>query len=276
MGLTLHQVPASRGLGWVRAGIGEFFHHPWIYSGLFVAFMGLATVVTVLGVFGEVLMLTGLPLLSLAYMMATAASLSGHRPGFGVVLAPWRLLAVPKRRALLSVCLAYALSNLVVLQLCELIDHGALEAFMDAVANGGTDADKLAQLAQAPGVTAGAFARLIGTSLLSLPFWYAPALVVWSDQGVGQALFSSALALWRNRGALLVYALGWLAAMMLAALFMGAITLLMGLNSAAGIVVLPMALVLTCAFYVSLFFMFRDSFASPPAAPGIAFPDSPA
>ena len=44
---------------------------------------------------------------------------------------------------------------------------------------------------------------------LSVPFWHAPALVYWQGQGVGQALFSSTLAVWRCKGAFLMYSLAW-------------------------------------------------------------------
>jgi hypothetical protein len=41
-----------------------------------------------------------------------------------------------------------------------------------------------------------------------VPFWHAPGLVHWGSQGVGQALFSSTLAVWRCRGAFVVYLTG--------------------------------------------------------------------
>ena len=46
---------------------------------------------------------------------------------------------------------------------------------------------------------------------LSIPFWHAPALVHWQGQSVGQALFSSTLALWRCKGAFFAYSLAWTA-----------------------------------------------------------------
>ena len=51
-------------------------------------------------------------------------------------------------------------------------------------------------------------------ALLSVPFWHAPALVHWGGQGVAQALFSSTLALWRNKAAFALNGLLWFAAFM--------------------------------------------------------------
>ena len=50
--------------------------------------------------------------------------------------------------------------------------------------------------------------------VLSLPvllaFWFAPVLVVWHNMKPMQALFSSWVAVWRNKGSFLIYGMGWL------------------------------------------------------------------
>lgn len=43
-----------------------------------------------------------------------------------------------------------------------------------------------------------------------LAFWYAPVLVVWHNMKPVQALFSSWIAVWRNKGSFLIYGMGWL------------------------------------------------------------------
>ncbi|MCQ8896559.1 hypothetical protein NQT62_08955 [Limnobacter humi] len=51
-------------------------------------------------------------------------------------------------------------------------------------------------------------------ALTSLPvilaFWYAPVLVVWHGMSAGQALFSSWIAVWRNKSAFLIFGMGWI------------------------------------------------------------------
>jgi hypothetical protein len=103
----------------------------------------------------------------------------------------------------------------------------------------------------------------VGTTALTLvtiPFWHAPALVHWAHQGALQALFSSTLAVWRCRGAFVVYALTWFTLMltlgMLSALLFG----LMGLGQLGSVLALPLGLFLSTLFYVSLIFTFNDSF----------------
>ncbi|HEX4844541.1 MAG TPA: BPSS1780 family membrane protein [Limnobacter sp.] len=50
--------------------------------------------------------------------------------------------------------------------------------------------------------------------VMSIPvliaFWYAPVLVAWHNMKPTQALFSSWVAVWRNKGAFLIYGMGWL------------------------------------------------------------------
>ena len=98
--------------------------------------------------------------------------------------------------------------------------------------------------------------------LLSVPFWHAPALVHWGSQGALQALFSSTVALWRTRGAFTVYLLGWGAAMLAVAGLVALLGTLFGARQALGILTLPIGLVFSAAFYVSLWFSFADTFGA--------------
>ena len=99
-----------------------------------------------------------------------------------------------------------------------------------------------------------------------MPFWHAPALVHWGAQGAWQALFSSTLAIWRSKGAYLMYALAWSA---LVGLFGVAAALLFGLlgqRQMAGFLALPAGLFFSTIFYVSLIFSFDDCFGEAGAA----------
>ena len=65
--------------------------------------------------------------------------------------------------------------------------------------------------------------RLLGGlgTLLSIPYWFAPALVHWGGQGVGQSLFSSTLALWRNKGAFTTFMATWVAVVAVTSVLVG-------------------------------------------------------
>jgi hypothetical protein len=113
---------------------------------------------------------------------------------------------------------------------------------------------------------------LLGTAL-SVPFWHAPALVLWGGQGVWQALFSSTLSLWRAKGAYLVYGIAWAGASVGLSLAVGLIAGVLGARSAIVLLVPALAITLSTAFYTSLWFSFVDCFGSPDetdAAPAVA------
>lgn len=53
-----------------------------------------------------------------------------------------------------------------------------------------------------------AFAALTSIPVILL-FWYAPVLVVWHNMSPVKALFSSWVAVWRNKSAFVIYGMGW-------------------------------------------------------------------
>jgi len=97
--------------------------------------------------------------------------------------------------------------------------------------------------------------------LLSVPFWHAPALVHWGRHGVGKALFSSTVAVWRNRGAFAVYSLVWFAVIMLFALLANLVFGLLGQTQLVALAAMPASLIFSTVFYASLYFTFTDCFA---------------
>jgi hypothetical protein len=97
-------------------------------------------------------------------------------------------------------------------------------------------------------------------ALLSVPFWHAPALVHWGDQGPAQAMFSSTLAVWRSRGAFAVYVLAWLGIIVTFGMTTALLAGLLSARELAGLLLLPSVLIFSTVFYVSLLFTFNDTF----------------
>jgi hypothetical protein len=93
--------------------------------------------------------------------------------------------------------------------------------------------------------------------------------VHWGGQSAGQALFSSTLAVWRSKGAFLVYGLCWIGLSLAAAVLMTAVAQL-GARPLATAMALAGGLLFSTVFYVSLLFTFNDSFGGtyvPPDLP---------
>jgi hypothetical protein len=262
MGIKLNRVPASAGLQWVQLAFADYLRHPLPYTSLFVVFFFAVIVAAMLPVVGGLFLLLVVPLLSLGFMMAAHGAAQGSPPRLGVYLAPWRRQPTDRRRALLALLLVYAALMAGSIWVGESLSDGGLGRWFTAYAKGDTPMEELAQLASAPGMTAGMLWCVGLISLASLVYWFAPALVVWAGQGPAQALFSSTLALWRARGAFLLYGLAWAAASVAMLLLANVIAAVLG-PVFATLLIVPINLAVTCAFYISLYFSYRDCFGAP-------------
>jgi hypothetical protein len=262
--MKLRLVPARQGALWVRRGFGVFFKRPLAFAALFSGFLFFGLLALLVPLVGPLLLLTSLPLVSLGFMVATQRALQDQFPGPGVFVAPLRVDR-PHSLALLRMGLAYAVASVAIIWLSDVADGGKFDALQQSMAGGKEDAAAIAALLADPQLQLGLLLRFGLATLLSLPFWHAPALVHWGGQGVRKALFFSAVACWRNIGAFSVYGLAWGGAL----LSFGAVAnLLAALLQQAQLIALaavPAGLLFSTVFYASLYFTFTDCFA--PDAP---------
>ncbi|MFN5165982.1 MAG: BPSS1780 family membrane protein, partial [Pseudomonadota bacterium] len=209
MPLQLKSADAGRGMRWLVDAFRLFARKPLAFTLLLLVFFFLAALVAaLLPLVGSLLQLMTLPLLSLGFMVASQSALLGGPVHPGQFVEPLR--ADPaRRRSLLLLCLLYGVLALAVLQLSAWVSDDAMMRLQQLMAEGEKARPRIDALLAEPGVSAGAMLLLGLGTLLSIPFWHAPALVHWGGQGVGQALFSSTLAVWRNKAAFLGYFLGW-------------------------------------------------------------------
>ncbi|HTT10613.1 MAG TPA: BPSS1780 family membrane protein [Burkholderiaceae bacterium] len=96
--------------------------------------------------------------------------------------------------------------------------------------------------------------------------WFAPLLAGWHGLDVGKAMFGSAVACWRNKGALLVY--GFLMTCILVGVTLVTMAVLGAFMSAQTLALLaaPIGLALTTYVQASFYPMYRSIFAEEPAA----------
>ena len=264
MKLILKPVQARQGVRWVQQALKIFVRQPLGLAGLFGTFLLGALVLMLVPVIGGAMVLAAVPLLGLVMMMGTAAAVRGQRALPGLYLAPFRTDPV-RRSRLLTLCAAYGLLSLLVLLVSDVIDNGKLEELQQIMASGRDDAasrEQLRQLLGDPQLLGGLYARLGLTLVLSIPFWHAPALVWWGQQGAAQSLFSSTLAIWRSRGAFAAYVATWVALLAGTGLTLGAVLQALGLGGLMGALAMPLGLTLSVVFYASLYFMFVQTFGA--------------
>jgi hypothetical protein len=256
--LHLQRVPARNGVLWIRHGFKVFKRSPVALFGLFGLFLLFVLLAMLVPVVGVLVFAMSLPVLSLGYMLATHLILQRKTPTASVFIAPFKL--TPERaRHQIILCASYALAALLTGLLADWLDGGSTREFQELLAKQ-ADADAIATAAADPRLLWGMGFRGLLLLLLSVPYWFAPALIHWGGQGVGQALFSSTLALWRNKGAFALNSLLWGGLMLGSMSALSLLVALLGLAPVAPLLLMPLVVVLSVAFYASLYFGFVDCF----------------
>lgn len=269
MPLLLKSVEPPRGTRWIGDAFRLFGRKPLAFTALFAVFLFSAMVVSLVPLLGGVVQMMALPLLSLGFMVAGQSALLDGPVHPRQFIEPLRGDPA-RRRALLTLCLIYGVLAMCILMLADAVSGSAWGRLQQLLAKGESAQPEIDALLAEPGVgTAVLLAGMLGT-LLSVPFWHAPALVHWGGQGVQQALFSSTVAVWRSKGAFFAYVAGWIGVVLLFGLLAAVLFAVLGVPQMAGVLGVPAGLVFSAVFYLSVLFTFNDSFggaAAPDAAP---------
>ena len=262
--MKLRQVPAIHGARWVRHGFVAFSRRPLAFAALFTAFVFFGLFAALLPWIGTLLLLAALPLVSLGFMLATGRVLQGKFPTLTVFAEPLRQ-SRGETLAILKLGLLYAATTVAVMLFSDLADGGKFEALQAALgdnrAGGEAGRAQIGALLADPQLQFGLLLRLGLAALLSLPFWHAPALVHWGRQGVGQALFSSTVACWRNKGAFAVYGSAWGAVVFGFGVVANLLAALLERPQLVAMAAVPAGLLFSTVFYASLYATFADCFA---------------
>jgi hypothetical protein len=265
MALMLKTVEAARGPRWIGDAFRLFARRPLAFTALFAVYLFGAMLIAQVPILGSVAQMVSLPLLSLGFMVAGQSALLDGPVHPRHFLEPLRGDPA-RRRALLTLCLIYGVLAIAILLLADTVSGHAWDRLQGLLAKGGdgVQAEVDALLSESGVAVAALLAVGLGT-LLSMPFWHAPALVHWGGQGVRQALFSSTLALWRSKGAFLAYMLAWIGVLLLFGLVTAVVFSLIGVPQLTGLIGVPAGLVFSTVFYISVLFTFTDSFGGSPS-----------
>ena len=255
--MKLQLVPARQGALWVRQGFAIFMRQPMGFAGLFASFLFAVFALMQIPFVGSALLLALLPLGSLGFMVATRRVLAGRFPLPHAFIEPLRA-GRPRLVALVRLGIAYAAATWLILWLSDVLDGGAFDALVEAQANSSPEA-VAAKLAD-PSLRFGVLLRFGLLGLLSIPFWHAPALVHWGGLSAAKSLFFSTMAVWRNKGAFVVYSLAWFGVLATFALLANLLFALLGRPDLVPLVAMPASLVFSTVFYASLWFTFADCF----------------
>lgn len=266
--MKLNIVPPYHGIVWIGRGLRTFARQPLALTGLFFMFMAVVSVVSMVPVLGPVLALVLLPAGTAGLIAAAREAAQGRFP-MPMILASALLGARERQRAMLVLGAYYAAGFLVIMGLSTLVDGGQ---FARLYVLGGKITDEMVRSSD---FQSAMWLAMVLYLPLSLTFWHAPALVHWQGIAPARALFYSAVACWRNLGAMTVYGLGWMAVFAFAGLLMVTLASLLGGAELLSMLLMPSAVLMAAVFFSSIYFSFLDSFVFDLPAPPRAGADPP-
>lgn len=250
--MKLRSVPAATGLQWVRLGMRTFLRQPLAMSGLFFLFMVAISLLALLPFIGTALSALLTPAANLGLMAASKEAADGRFPMPSTLVTAFRA-GPEKTRGMLVLGGVYGLALLLVLGLATLLDTSAPVA-ADA-------AEMTAEaMVQATLASPSLWVAMVVMVPLQMLFWHAPALLFWHGVPPVKSLFFSAMACWTNKGALLVFMLGWMGVFMLLGLVISVVGALLGGAQVLTIILYPAVLFMASMFFTSIYFTFSDSF----------------
>lgn len=251
--MKLNIVPARTGLTWVKLGFKTYLQQPLALSGLFLMFMALLSIATLLPLIGAAVALALLPAATLGLMAATQEAAKGKFPMPTILISAFRA-GKQQVRAMLVLGALYAAGFLFIMAISALIDGGG---FARLYLVGGKITENVVQQ------TDFQLAMWVTLALylpLSLLFWHAPALVHWHGVTPVKSLFFSLMACYKNWAALTIYGMAWVGIFVVTMLVVTVIAAVLGNPAFAALALFPVALLMMAIFFTSIYFTFRDSF----------------
>lgn len=245
--MKLNSVTANEGYTWIKQGIWLFKQNPLgflMLVFLYVFIAQLAVMVPVIGVFA-VLLLT--PTLAVGFMTACRQAIQKERISPTVYLIALKSGALIRRRILQLGLVYAALILLLSFVLSLLVDFELLLPLMTS------------DQAITPEALRQIYWVLFFGAILYIPvamlMWFSPVLVAWADMSIPQALFSSLVACWTNKGAFFIYLTIWSAVLVAIPLTLGMIFDAIDLGQVASFIVAPISMagltVMHCSFYAT-------------------------
>ena len=257
--MKLNVVPARVGVQWVKLGIKTFFRQPLALSGLFLMFLAVMSVLSIVPLVGNALALVLLPGATLGLMVATDEAAKGNFP-MPVLLLTGFKNGRQEMRSMLILGGVYAVCFLLVLAITALADGGQ---FAKLYLMGGAINEEMLQDDRFE------LAALLAAGLylpLSMLFWHAPALVHWHGVTPAKSLFFSMVACLRNFWAFNLFGVVWMLTFVIIGMLVAAVVALLGNPQWVGATLFPTAIWMASMFFTSIFFTFQDSFEKPNGA----------
>jgi hypothetical protein len=251
----MDKLPAATGWQWIKQGFALFRRQPAELCTLFLSYMFLMMVITIIPLVGQVLPLILVPVFSMSFMQACVQVEKGQRVYPNLLLTGFRS---PAFATLLKLGVLYVLAAVVAIGASALVDGGMLWQVMSGSAR--VDAKAM----QNSNITLAMLVAALLYTPAAMAVWYAAPLAAWQGMGMGKAIFYSFFAVRRAGRAFLLYGLAWaLIGVLLPLLFSTLLGQLTGSPMLMMMVLLPLSIVLTVVMYCSFYPTYTTVFGKP-------------
>jgi hypothetical protein len=247
-------LPMIAGWHWVRDGFALFRRQPIAMFTWALTIGFLVLIATMIPPIGPLLFVTLMPLVTVMTLVACRQILAGK------AVMPLRLFLILKTPGLAKRLFSMGAVYVVIVMLGGLV---VFLPFMDTLRDTlqGVTGDDLSPVLEAMRTPIIAF--LLMYVCIAAMFWHAPVLVAWHGLTLRKALFFSAVACWRNKGAFIVYGGVWFAAVMGLEL-LGSLLEAIGLpEGVVGLVQMPLNFLVAAVLYCSFYPAYESVFGEP-------------
>jgi hypothetical protein len=251
----MEKLPAIAGWQWIKQGFALFRRQPTEMLTLFVLYIFLNGLLSLVPIVGPILRFVLVPVFSLPFIQACAYIEHDKRVYPKILFAGF---TSPAFKPLLILGLLYLLAAVLALSTTYLIDGGA---FWQAISSPTAPDAKTVEGSSL------ALSTLFAASIylsISLLLWYATPLIAWQNMGVGKAVFFSCFTVIRAIKAFFIYLLAWMAIGLL--LIFSVSTLFWALTSNVEtevFMLLPFAILLMVVMQCSIYPSYTQVFGAP-------------
>ncbi|NMG65835.1 hypothetical protein GPA19_12845 [Azoarcus indigens] len=250
--MQAQQLPTYRGWTWLKEGFALWRRSPALLTFLAFGYLLVLVLVSVVPFVGQPVASLMMPILSLGVLNGCRAVDNGRKVGPDILFSGFK----GNVQALLAIGGLYLVASLLVLMLTTLIDGGILLKVMT-----GSRMDESATAD--PRITGALLLAIALSTPVMMAYWFAPILAGWWKLPPTKALFFSFYACLRNWRPFLAFGI---ALMVFGALIPGILLGVVGLisPSLAGMLSIPLPLIMIPVVFASFYINARDVFGLPP------------
>ena len=263
--MQLNEDSAKAGYLWFRQGVWLFRRNPLgLLMMFFTAFFAMI-IISYIPLLGAVLPSLLVPTVSVGFMIGCRDAVAGKPVLPSTVVGGLYLYGKGVARQLLTLGVIYTVLLTLAIAASALVDGGDL---FNMLMLGATPTDPALTSSNEMLAILVMMAALVPLSML---FWFAPILTAWHEVPPHKALFFSFMTCWRNRSALLVFFLIWIAVILAVVSIVGLVLTSLDVGIPALVMIMApidmiLGTIITCSFYAS----YRGSFTVPEAVSGKA------